>query len=149
MLNRIFTLFLLVWVSFAWTQNGFEIKNNRKKVTIPFKLVNNLIVVPVNVNGTNLNFLLDTGVSETLLFSLDETEQVKFENIEKVRFTGLGNKEPFEGLKSTNNSLKIEDFVDTNHTLYIVLDQDINISSQVGFPINGILGYHFFKNYPI
>ena len=57
MLNRIFTLFLLVWVSFAWTQNGFEIKNNRKKVTIPFKLVNNLIVVPVNVNGTNLNFL--------------------------------------------------------------------------------------------
>lgn len=149
MLNRIFTLFLLVWVSFAWTQNGFEIKNNRKKVTIPFKLVNNLIVVPVNVNGTNLNFLLDTGVSETLLFSLDETEQVKFENIERVRFTGLGNKEPFEGLKSSNNSLKIEDFVDANHTLYIVLDQDINISSQVGFPINGILGYHFFKNYPI
>ncbi|MBL7886804.1 MAG: aspartyl protease family protein [Flavobacterium sp.] len=149
MLNRIFTLFLFVWVSFAWTQNGFEIKSNRKKVTIPFKLVNNLIVVPVNVNGTNLNFLLDTGVSETLLFSLDETEQVKFENIEKVRFTGLGNKEPFEGLKSSNNSLKIEDFVDLNHTLYIVLDQDINISSQVGFPINGILGYHFFKNNPI
>lgn len=149
MLNRVFRLFLFIWVSFAWAQNGFEIKNNRKKVTIPFKFVNNLIVVPVNVNGTNLNFLLDTGVSETLLFSLDETEQVKFENIEKIRFTGLGNKEPFEGLKSSNNSLKMDDYVDTNHTLYIVLDQDINISSQVGFPINGILGYHFFKNYPI
>jgi PDZ domain/Aspartyl protease len=149
MLKKVFMLFLFIWVSFAWAQNGFEIKNNRKKVTIPFKIVNNLIVVPVNVNGTNLNFLLDTGVSETLLFSLDESEQVKFENIEKVRFTGLGNKEPFDGFKSSNNSLKIEEFVDPNHTLYIVLDQDINISSQVGFPINGIIGYHFFKNNPI
>jgi PDZ domain len=149
MQNKLIQVFLLFFLSFAWSQNGFEIINNKTKVIIPFKFVNNLIIVPVEVNGTQLNFLLDTGVSETLLFSLDETEQVKFENIEKVFFTGLGNKEPFEGLKSSNNRLIIKDYVDVDHTIYIVLDQEINISSQVGFPINGIIGSHFFKNNPI
>jgi hypothetical protein len=28
----------------------------------------------------------------------------------------------------------------------LVLDQDINISAQVGIPVNGIIGYHFFEN---
>lgn len=149
MLNKVVQLLLLFFLSTSWSQNGFDIVNKKTKVSIPFKFINNLIIIPVEVNGTKLNFLLDTGVSETLLFSLDETEQVKFENIEKVFFTGFGNKEPFEGLKSSNNKLVVKEYVDSNHTIYIVLDQEINISSQVGFPINGIIGSHFFKNHPI
>lgn len=149
MLNKVIQLFLLFFLSFAWSQKGFEIVNKKTKVAIPFKFINSLIIIPVEVNGAKLNFLLDTGVSETLLFSLDETDQVKFENIEKILFTGFGNKEPFEGFKSSNNKLVIKDYVDNNHTIYIVLDQEINISSQVGFPINGIIGSHFFMNNPI
>ena len=149
MFTKAIQLFLFFLFSITWSQNGFEINGKKKKIIIPFKLVNNLIIVPVEINGTKLNFLLDTGVSETLLFSLDETEQVKFENIEKVKFAGFGNNEPFDGLKSSNNKVAIKDFVDNNHVIYIVLDQDINISSQIGFPINGIIGQHFFKNNPI
>lgn len=149
MLNRVIQLVLLFFLSISWSQKGFQIVNKKAKVTIPFKFINNLIIVPVVVNGTQLNFLLDTGVSETLLFSLDETEQVRFENIERILFHGFGNHEPFEGLKSSNNRIAIKDLVDQNHTIYIVLDQEINISSQVGFPINGIIGSHFFRNYPI
>ncbi len=149
MFCRLIKLFTLFFLTFSWSQNGFEIQGKKNITKIPFKLINNLVIIPVEVNGTELNFLLDTGVGETLLFSLDETEQVKFENIEKIKFTGLGNKEPFDGFKSSKNLVSCKDFVDTNHTIYIVLDQDINISSQVGFPINGIIGYHFFKNHPI
>jgi hypothetical protein len=130
-------------------QSGFQFTNSKSKITIPFKFVSNLIIVPIEVNGVKLNFLLDTGVSETILFSLDETNEIKFENIEKVKFRGLGKSEPFEGLKSTKNILSSNSYFDVNHTIYVVLDQDINISSQVGFPINGVIGYHFFKNYPI
>lgn len=147
--NKVIQLVLLLFSSISWAQSGFHIENNKTKVNIPFKFINNLIIIPVDVNGSKLNFLLDTGVSETLLFSLDETEQVKFENIEKIKFSGFGNRAPFEGLKSTNNKVSIKNYVDNNHTIYIVLDQDINISSQVGFPINGIIGRHFFENNPI
>jgi hypothetical protein len=33
-----------------------------------------------------------------------------------------------------------------SHLLYIILDQEFNISSHVGIPVNGIIGYSFFKN---
>lgn len=149
MLNKVTRLLLLLFISIGWSQNGFELVSKKKKISIPFKFINNLVIIPVEVNGTKLNFLLDTGVSETLLFSLDESEQVMFENIERIQFSGFGNREPFEGLKSSNNKVYVKDYVDNNHTIYIVLDQDINISSQVGFPINGIIGRRFFENNPI
>ena len=30
--------------------------------------------------------------------------------------------------------------------MYIILDQEFNLSSHVGIPVNGIIGYNFFKN---
>jgi hypothetical protein len=42
------------------------------KVKIPFQLINNLVFIPINVNGVELTFLLDSGVKETILFSLEE-----------------------------------------------------------------------------
>ena len=36
--------------------------------------------------------------------------------------------------------------MDFSHEIYIILDEDFNFSSHVGIPVNGIIGYHFFKN---
>jgi hypothetical protein len=36
-----------------------------------FQLINNLVFIPINVNGVELTFL-DSGVKETILFSLEE-----------------------------------------------------------------------------
>jgi len=130
-----------------FSQSQFQFNDSKNKVTIPFKLVNNLIVMPVEVNGVALNFLLDTGVEETILFSLDETSEIVFSEIEKIKMKGFGSKESFDGYKSTKNKVKIKNIEDNNHLIFLVLDQEINISSQVGVPINGIIGYNFFKNH--
>jgi hypothetical protein len=132
---------------FVFSQDGFQFENNKKKIVIPFKLVNNLIIISANVNDVPLNFLLDTGVEESILFSLEETEQIVFSDLQKIKIKGFGKKEAFDGYKSINNRFKIKDFVDKNHVIYLILDQDVNISSKVGVPVNGILGYHFFKNH--
>jgi hypothetical protein len=34
-------------------------------------------------------------------------------------------------------------------SLYVILDEEFNISSHVGIPVNGVIGYHLFKNHPI
>jgi hypothetical protein len=146
---RIFIYFLLFiflgQASFA--QTGFQFPKSKNKVTIPFQLINNLVIIPVNVNGVQLNFLLDTGVEDTVLFSLEATNQIQFENVEQIKIQGFGNNEPFYAYKSNNNVLSVNGMVDNNHALYLVLNQEINISIQIGTPINGILGYHFFKNH--
>lgn len=144
-----FLNFLLLFIfTFSFAQKGFKI-NNPKKTVIPFKLINNLIFVPLEINGVKLNFLLDSGVNETILFSLEDKE-VNFNNTEKIKFSGLGESMDIEGLKSENNLVTIgKDFRDENHTVFVILDERINFSSHIGIPVNGIIGYHFFKNHPI
>lgn len=141
-------LFILFFSIFTSAQNSFELKD-AKKVVIPFKLINNLIFIPVTVNGAELTFLLDTGVAETTIFSL-ENKEMKLSPLEKMKFSGLGGSESIEGFKSDHNLGKIgKHFINDSFTLFIILDQDFNISSHVGIPVNGIIGYHFFKNHPV
>ncbi len=140
-------LFLLFY-SLAFGQNGFEISDSKKTV-IPFKLINNLVFIPVNINGVDLTFLLDSGVNETILFSLDNKE-INFNETEKIKFSGLGESMDIEGLKSENNIVNIgKNYKDSKHMIFIILDESINFSSHVGIPVNGIMGYHFFKNHQI
>ena len=142
---KIFFFFLFC---FSSAQKGFEI-STPKKTVIPFQLINNLIFIPLNINGVELTFLLDSGVNETILFSLDEKE-IKFNDTEKVKFSGLGESKNIEGLQSNNNVVNIgKGYQDLKHTIYIILDESINFSSHVGIPVNGIIGYHFFKNKPV
>lgn len=144
---RLFLLGLLLSI-FVSAQNTFELINTKKAV-IPFKFINNLIFIPVNVNGAELTFLLDTGVSETILFSL-ENKEVKLSNVEKVKFSGLGGSLSIDGLKSERNIGKIGDaIINTSMSLYIIIDEEFNISPHVGIPVNGVIGYHFFKDHPI
>jgi len=141
-------LLALFFSIFIDAQNSFELVNVKKAV-IPFKLINNLIFIPINVNGAELTFMLDTGVAETILFSLDNKE-VKLQNIEKIKFSGLGGNVSIDGFKSDRNTAKIGDhIINSSMLLYIVIDEEFNISSHIGIPVNGVIGYHFFKNHPI
>lgn len=144
-----FFLFISLFLSLSIkAQDGLVLENSEKTV-LKFKLINNLIFLPMSVNGVELNFLLDSGVAETLLFSL-ENKDVDFKNIEKIRFKGLGESVSIEALKSIKNNVSIgKNFVDKSHTIFLVLDEEFNISQDVGIPINGIIGYYFFKNHPI
>ncbi|MFC7773152.1 retropepsin-like aspartic protease [Flavobacterium sp. GCM10027622] len=133
--------------NFSFSQEGFRFNSEKKKIIIPFKISNNLIIIPVNINGAELSFLLDTGVDNTILFSLEETDSITFNNVRKIKMRGLGNGEPIDALYSKTNTLKIKEFEDSNHDVFIILDQGINFSSQIGIPVHGIIGYEFFKNH--
>lgn len=139
----------MIWFSIVLNaQNSFEIQNAEKTV-IPFKLINNLIFIPVNINGAELTFLLDTGIAETSIFSL-ENKELKLPNLEKIRLSGLGGNASIDAFRSDNNIVRIgKDYVNYTSTLYIITDQDFNISSHIGIPVNGIIGYHFFKDHPV
>jgi hypothetical protein len=56
------------------------------KVKIPFQLIN-MVFIPINVNGVELTFLLDSGVKETILFSLEEKNEISLK-ILKITFRG-------------------------------------------------------------
>lgn len=142
-------IFSLLFVQNIVAQNRFKIPENLKKSKINFKLVNNLIVVPVIVNGVELSFILDTGVGSTIIFSVEDRSKLELRNASKIFLKGLGNKEPVEAVRSVHNTVAIGDAISRDHTIYLVYDQSINFSPRMGFPIHGIIGYDFFKSFTV
>ncbi len=142
-------ILLVLTLSYVRAQDGLLLDQYTKRETISFQLINNLIFIPITVNGVELTFLLDTGVAETLLFSVGDSELV-LQDTERVKFSGLGGAVEIEGLKSVNNKVQIgSTYADSNHTIFVILDEEFNFSSYVGIPVNGIIGYPFFRNHQV
>lgn len=112
-------------------------------------MVNNLMVVPVELNGAKLSFILDSGVSSPILFNLTEQDSIQINNVSEITLRGLGEGEPIKALKSKENVFKIGDAKNFNQSLYVVLDKDLNFSTSLGIPIHGIIGYDLFKDFVV
>ena len=67
--NIIFTFLFLCCGYFGFSQDKFVIQNRKGVDKVKFRLINNLIIIPVEVNGVTLSFLLDTGVSKPIIFN--------------------------------------------------------------------------------
>lgn len=143
-----FILFLACFIS-SVAQGNFEIDGDKDSFNLSFQLKNDLVIIPVEINGVELSFLLDTGVDSSVLFSLDERDSIEVRNTEIISVRGLGDGEPVEGLKSSGNTIRIGKATNNNFTIYIIYDQDIYLSSRLGIPIHGILGYDLFKDFVI
>ncbi len=125
-------------------QVGFVL-NGKKNVKIPFLFVHNLVIVPVQVNGYMMNFLLDTGVKETMIFgeTLKSIDSAVFVN----KFQGLGRDEGLDGYLSIHNQVNIAGvYEDLDQPIYILQNAHIDISTRIGVEVNGIMGSRFFEN---
>lgn len=147
-LKNILLLFIILSSVNSFSQGSFILKNGVKDSKIKFKLINNLIVFPVSINGVELSFLLDTGVSKPILFSLtDVKDSLLLKNTEKFYLRGLGDGDYIEAYKSKNNIVKIGASTNVNQDLYVVVDQTLNFAPRLGVPIHGIIGTDIFKDF--
>ena len=128
---------------------SFEFPKNRTKDKIDFKLINNLILIPVLVNDVPLNFLLDTGASSTVIFSFEDTEEIELFNYTLIKLRGLGKGEPVDALKSEGNNIQIGKAKSSNQTIYVVFDGALDFSARLGHPVHGIIGHDFLKDFVV
>lgn len=126
------------------------LKGSKRKVTIPFKLVHNLIVIPVKVNqSSTLNFILDSGVKTTLITRLYYTDSLDLNEAQKVEITGLGVGSTMEALHSTGNSISLKGIEGRNQQVLVLTQDAFDLSSRMGMHIHGIIGYDIFKNFVV
>lgn len=142
-----FLLLFLCFNSLGVSQGKFTIQNNKKSDKINFKLINNLIIIPVKVNDVELSFILDTGVSKTIIFNYKNiSDSLKMKNTEPIYLRGLGEGESVEALKSRNNIFKIGQAIKLNQDLFAVFNENINFAPRLGIPVHGIVGFDLFKD---
>lgn len=141
-------MFLIISIG-SIAQQQFVMPNSKSK-KIPFNLINDLIIIPVEINGIKLSFLLDTGVTKPVLFNLlNLKDTLDIKNSEKIFLRGLGEGSYVKAIRSKNNLFKIGEAINLNQEVFIVYNQDLNFSTRLGVPVHGIVGHSIFKDYII
>ena len=141
-----FIFLLNFWVVTA--QSDFILKDNVSE-KIHFQFTSHLIIIPLEINGVELSFVLDTGVSKPILFNLTDRDSLDLKDTKTFFLHGLGGDGKIEALKSSRNKFKIGSAVNTNQDLYVVFDKSINFTPRLGILVHGIIGYDVFKNFVV
>ncbi|MBC5991768.1 aspartyl protease family protein [Pontibacter cellulosilyticus] len=145
--------FLLPEFVSAQVQPKFEhdtvyFTSKRKNIKLPFKLVHNLIIIPVKINDSqSLNFILDSGVRNTLITRLYYSDSLNLKSADKVAIRGLGSGHDIEALYSGGNTMQMKGIQGDNHQVYVLMEDVFNLSHRMGMPVHGIIGYDIFKNF--
>ena len=143
----IFLVTILFLVSHKmYAQDRFHITNDAKSTAISFKMVNDLVIVPVEVNGSKLNFLLDTGVNNTIMFNLSAADSTNLKDTKKIRVRGLGEGNYIDAIQSKNNYFKIGRIVNGQHMIYLIPGKEFDLSARLGIDVNGIVGGDLFRD---
>lgn len=149
--NHVFILILFLdlffWVPGPLCAQEFLLPPQKKRDIVPFRLVKDLIIIPVNINNQGLfNFILDTGVGLVLITDYALADSLQLQNIRNFKITGFGEHEDLEAFISPALSMEVGAAKAVAINAAILKKDVFNLSEYVGMPIHGILGYEFFKS---
>lgn len=145
-MNKVIKFLFFFYPLFFFGQSDTNWQSKKNKIVIPFELSNNLIVVNVNLNGSNLKMILDTGADLSVLFGSTRNDSVKINSSRETKITGIGINKPINAIISDGNHLKIKEYEDPKFSLLLINDDNINLVDKFGVEINGIIGSSFFQN---
>lgn len=153
MLGRTILLFLFLLLTCpGWAQRtlGFVIEGGKKKVQIPFELHNNLIVVPMVLNGMlPLKFIVDTGVQTAIITEKAFTDILNLPYSRKYSISGPGGRKVVNAYITHNVSLELPGIRGEGHAL-LVLEQDyLELRNYLGTDVHGVLGYELFSRFVV
>ncbi|MCG8373249.1 MAG: PDZ domain-containing protein [Balneolales bacterium] len=125
-----------------------ETRKNRS-VRMDFEWYNNLVVIPVIVNNSSdtLKFVLDTGVSQTLITGLPNGEEVTLNYVDEIRVAGLGEGESIEAYYSVGNKIAIDQTTGFNQEIVVLKEDIFNFSTLLGTYVHGLIGHSIFNEF--
>lgn len=126
---------------------GFFLPDSLKELTLRYRTLNNLIVLPVTLNNSvSVNLILDTGTRNLVLFGKRFLKQFDLHPDKKVQFSGLGSGGVVMGQLSLDNTVSIGAVL--GRQIPVVLVSDKNLFSSYR-DIHGVIGYEIFLMFEI
>jgi hypothetical protein len=154
-LNRLMKVFLTILFSilslYAPCQDiiGFKLPDNRKSVTIPFRFINNLIVIPVTINNNiTLEFILDSGASTPILTEKVFGDLIGLSYDRTIELSGPGVQDSIMAFVANDLEFSLADGIHGKNLSLLVLQEDyIDLKKNLGEDIFGIIGYDVFSRF--
>ncbi len=155
-LNILFLLIVLLLFSINIYAQSFEFTGKRKRETVSFKLVKNLMIIPLKINGKGpYDFVLDTGVGLFLITDPSLIDTLEIKNIRSIKIAGFGEGGDLSAFVTPSIEVDIASTKAQSIPAAILKKDLFDLSSFVGMPIHGLIGYEFFSsfivriNYPL
>ncbi len=152
MFIRSFFVFTLLFIAFnGKTQTlGFSLADGRKRVDIPIEIHNNLVVVPVLLNGAlPLKFIVDTGVRTAILTEKTYTDILNLSYSRKYSVAGPGGINIIEAYVTNGVDLQLPGVDGHGHALLVLGEDYLELRNYLGTDVHGILGYELFSRFII
>lgn len=129
-------------------ESNFRLLKNKKAVTIPFKFINKNIIIPLTINQSDtLFFMLDSGLTHTLITQLFPEDSLQLNNVAEETIKGLGGNATLSVVISYDNEINLNGIAGKHQRINFIKEDIFNLSQLAGHKINGIIGYDFLKHF--
>ena len=153
-MNAVKTIFCAVLVMLAETvsarpliRSGFFIPDTLQEITMRYRTVRGLIVLPMIINDSiHVNLILDTGCRTLVLFGNRFQKLLKTEPNKMVQFSGYGNGKSVFGRVSLYNKISMGGMLGEN--IPIVIAPNKNMFQNFG-NVHGIIGYDILTKFEV
>jgi hypothetical protein len=126
---------------------GFSLPDSVEEMTLKYRMVKGLIVLPVTINDSiHVNLVLDTGCRNLILFGKKFKELFRINPGKPVVFSGLGTGKPVTGVLSLGNSVSLHQVLGTQIPVVIANTPSVFASF---YQVHGVIGYDIFLRFEI
>ncbi len=124
---------------------------------MPFDFSQNLIIIPMRINQSpTLRFVLDSGITNSIITEMTGVDTLQLNSVRMVKVTGLGDGSSAEAYYSTGNRISIDHedglgrgLVKDSGEVFILTANHFELSKQLGFQVNGLIGSELFNQFII
>lgn len=146
--RRNLILLLLIVPVLSQAQLGFVLKDGLRRVQIPIEVANNLVIIPVILNGQlPLKFILDTGVRTTILTEKTFSDILRLTYSRRFLVAGPGGEKIVEAYVANNVSLDLPGVHGEGHAMLVLEKDYLELRNYLGTDVQGVLGYELFSRF--
>jgi len=146
----ILILFFAVPARVSGQKVGYYLDNNRKKVYVPFKLYNNLVVIPVVLNNRlPLHFVVDTGVRSSIITDRVITDMLDMPYNRKISINGPGDYTVLEAYVVTQVELAMQGVTGYGQAVLVLQEDYLQLRNYLGTEVHGIIGWDLFNRFVV
>lgn len=117
---------------------------------IPIQIHNNLVVVPVLLNGMlPLRFIVDTGVRTAILTEKTYTDILNLSYSRKYAIAGPGGENLIEAYITNGVDLQLPGVDGHGHALLVLGEDYLELRNYLGTDVHGVLGYEIFSRFVV
>lgn len=128
-------------------RQGFSLPDSVEEFTMVYRTMDNLILLPFQVNDSlSVNLVLDTSCRTILLFGRHFEEALATVPEATVQFSGMGTGKPVEGKVSLGNLMRMGPITGENIPI-VVATQKKPFKNHM--KIDGLIGYDIFTRFEV